>query len=117
MERVVGYAPDVSFRLAMTTHAVSYEPGRDKLEGFLARVDRAGYGSNELMLVSFHQMGGCCMGSDRDTSVVDEQNEVYGVKGFFVADASTFPSASGVNPTLTIVAIGRRAAQCIKGRV
>ncbi len=99
------------------TRWLSYEPGRDKFEGFLARVGRAGYGSNELTLVSFHQMGGCCMGSDRTTGVVDEQNEVYGVKGLFVADASTFPSASGVNPMLTIMAIAHRAAQCIKGRV
>ena len=102
---------------APQTRWVSYETGKDKFEEFLARIDRAGYGSNELTLVSFHQMGGCCMGSDRNTAVVDEQNEVYGVKGLFVADASTFPSASGVNPMLTIMAIAHRAAQCINGRV
>src|SRR2546422_7725507 len=35
----------------------------------------------------------------------------------YVADASTFPSASGVNPMLTIMGIAHRAAGIIAARV
>jgi choline dehydrogenase-like flavoprotein len=42
--------------------------------------------------------------------VVDADGAVHGVRGLFVADASVFPLASGVNPMLTIMALARRTA-------
>jgi len=53
------------------------------------------------------------MGASARTSVVDAEHRVWGIRGLYVADASTFPSASGVNPMLTVMAIAHRAAGVI----
>jgi choline dehydrogenase-like flavoprotein len=96
---------------------ISYRPGRAAArDEWLARIDAAGYGANQLLLVSFHQMATCRMGTDRRSSVVNPENAVWDVPGLWVADASVFPSASGANPMLTIMAIAHRAAACILGR-
>jgi choline dehydrogenase-like flavoprotein len=93
---------------------VGYRPGGTRArQEWLARVDAAGWGPNELLLVTFHQMASCRMGSSARSSVVDAENRVWGMQNLFVADASTFPSASGVNPMLTVMAIAHRAAGII----
>jgi len=94
--------------------SVTYRPGRPNArEDWMRRVDAAGWGPNELLLVTFHQMASCRMGSTAATSVVDAEHRVWGIRGLYVADASTFPSASGVNPMLTVMAIAHRAAGVI----
>jgi choline dehydrogenase-like flavoprotein len=96
---------------------INYRPrsaaGRD---AWLRRVDTAGWGPNEMLLVTFHQMASCRMGSSPRTSVVDAENRVWGIRNLYVADANTFPSASGVNPMLTVMAIAHRAAAVIATR-
>jgi choline dehydrogenase-like flavoprotein len=96
---------------------VRFQRGNEPLEAWLARVDRAGYGSNQTFYYSFHQMGTCRMGADPRTSVVDGAGEAHAVKRLFVADASLFPSASGVNPMVTIAALAHYVAQQIKARL
>jgi choline dehydrogenase-like flavoprotein len=59
-------------------------------------------------------MGTCRFGADRTTSVADPYGQVHGVRGLFVADASGFPTASGVNPMLSVMALAYRVAQRIK---
>ena len=94
--------------------AVTYRPGpKDARDDWLRRVDAAGCGPNELLLVTFHQMASCRMGASPRTSVVDAEHRVWGIRGLYVADASTFPSASGVNPMLTVMGIAHRAARLI----
>jgi choline dehydrogenase-like flavoprotein len=57
------------------------------------------------------------MGANPRTSVVDAEHRVWGVKGLYVADASIFPSASGVHPMLTVMGIAHRAAGAIASHV
>jgi choline dehydrogenase-like flavoprotein len=72
-------------------------------------------------LFSAHQMGTARMGAtaaDPSTGsgqagVIDPDGCVYGVDGLLVADASAFPSASGVNPMLTIMALAHRATSAL----
>jgi choline dehydrogenase-like flavoprotein len=97
---------------------ISYRPAEGgsttrARDEWLARVDAAGWGPNQLLLVTFHQMASCRMGASARTSVVDAENRVWGIRNLYVADASTFPSASGVNPMLTVMAIAHRAAGII----
>jgi len=65
-------------------------------------------------LWSAHQMGSCRMGSDVRSSVVKETGETWEVKGLYVADASTFPTSSGVNPMITTMSIAYSIAQGLK---
>ncbi len=93
---------------------VSYRPGpTDRRADWLARVNAAGWGPNQLLLVTFHQMASCRMGASAKTSVVDAEHRVWGIRGLYVADASVFPTASGVNPMLTVMTIAHRAAGII----
>ena len=94
--------------------AVSYRPGANGArQDWLKRVDAAGWGPNEILLVTFHQMASCRMGASARASVVDAEHRVWGIRSLYVADASTFPSASGVNPMLTVMAMAHRAAGVI----
>jgi choline dehydrogenase-like flavoprotein len=93
---------------------VSYKPGqRGGIDAFMSEVDRAGYGPGQMGYFSFHQMGSCRMGADPATSVVGPDHQAHVVKGLFVADGSAFPSASGVNPMITIMAMAHRASRYI----
>jgi choline dehydrogenase-like flavoprotein len=88
--------------------------GGARLERFLNEIERRGVVPNRLPLFTAHQMGTCRLGSDRKTSVADPYGQVHGVKGLFIADASGFPTASGVNPMLSVMALAHRVAQHIK---
>ncbi|MEO7000295.1 MAG: GMC family oxidoreductase N-terminal domain-containing protein [Ktedonobacterales bacterium] len=85
-----------------------------RLSGFIGEIDRRGVRPNTLPIFSAHQMGSCRLGSDAATSVADPYGQVHGVRGLFIADASGFPTASGVNPMLSTMALAYRVAQRIK---
>jgi choline oxidase len=64
----------------------------------------------------YHPAGTCRMGAvDDPVVVVDPQLRVRGVEHLRVADASIFPTMTTVNPNLTCMAIGERAAQLVQG--
>ena len=64
-------------------------------------------------LFSAHQMGTARMGATAADGAIDPDGRVYGVGGLLVTDASAFPSASGVNPMLTIMALAHRATSAL----
>nr|MBA3826442.1 GMC family oxidoreductase [Ktedonobacterales bacterium] len=84
---------------------------------FARDITDRGLEPNRTMLFSAHQMGSARMAADPRRGVVGADNQVFGVKGLFVADGSAFPTASGVNPMLTILALAHRAAGAIQANM
>ena len=60
-----------------------------------------------------HQHGTARMGDDRETSVTDRYCRTHEVDNLFIVDGSPFPTATGANPTLTIMANAWRVAEYI----
>ncbi len=58
-----------------------------------------------------HLMGGCPIGTDPQTSIVNEQFQMHKHKNIYIADSSSFPSAPGINPSLTIMALSEKATE------
>ena len=85
-----------------------------RLEHFLGEIAAHDIAPNRMPLFTAHQMGSCRLGSSPRTSVADPYGQVHGVPGLYVADASGFPTASGVNPMLSVMALAYRVAQRIK---
>ncbi|KAK0658213.1 Long-chain-alcohol oxidase FAO2 [Lasiodiplodia hormozganensis] len=89
------------------------ETGEEDVEGinnkrfqeWLKEIRRVNLPHPETLFMSAHQMGTCRMGTSPKTSVVDPEGKVWGTEGLYVADASVFPSASGVNPMVTVMGI------------
>ena len=76
-----------------------------KFQLWLSQLRKKGFPDPESTFGAAHQMGTCRMGPNERSSVVDPEGKVWGVEGLYVADASVFPSASGVNPMVTNMAI------------
>jgi choline dehydrogenase-like flavoprotein len=64
-----------------------------------------------MRLFSAHQMGTCRMGADPATSVASPTGELHDTPGVWIGDASAFPTASGTNPMITIMALAHRTAE------
>jgi cholesterol oxidase len=56
-----------------------------------------------------HFIGGCAIGTNADTGVIDPYQRVYGYDGLHVVDGSAISANLGVNPSLTITAQAERA--------
>jgi len=57
-----------------------------------------------------HLMGGCRMGDDASTSVVNQYGRSHDIPNLYIAGASTFVTSSGANPTNTVMALAARTA-------
>jgi hypothetical protein len=62
-----------------------------------------------------HMFGTCIMGSNAETSVVRTDFRHVTVDGLYLADSSVFPSNTGVNPQIPIMAIATLAARAAVG--
>jgi choline dehydrogenase-like flavoprotein len=87
----------------------------DDFERFVARVERIPLARGGWRMFAAHQMGTCRMGNDPQTSVAGPWGELHDTKGVWLGDASGFPTASGTNPMVTIMALAHRTAEAIAG--
>jgi glucose dehydrogenase len=65
----------------------------------------------------FHPAGGCRMGGDERSGVVDRNCKVFGVDNLWIAGASVFTTSGSGNPTLTIVALALRLGDHLLARL
>jgi cholesterol oxidase len=56
-----------------------------------------------------HFVGGCAIGADADSGVIDAYHRVYGYPSLHIVDGSAITANLGVNPSLTITAQAERA--------
>ncbi|MFL5881848.1 MAG: GMC family oxidoreductase N-terminal domain-containing protein [Actinomycetota bacterium] len=91
--------------------------GPDNHRAWAEATRRAGLGGGRAALFSYHQMGSCRIGADPASSAVGPDHQAHEVQGLYVADASLFPTASGVNPMLSVMALAHRAAGQITARL
>jgi choline dehydrogenase-like flavoprotein len=68
---------------------------------------------NGLLVGSAHPQGGNRMGDNKEVCVVDSDCKVFGFRNLYVCDASVFPTALGVNPQLTVMALATLTARKI----
>lgn len=82
-------------------------------------LDKANYGVRGMYsfrVNSFSPHGTCRMGLDRYTSVTNQDGEVHGVAGLFVADASLFPEPMPAAPHWMTQAMAKHVARRINQR-
>lgn len=97
-------------REAVTLHA---PPRRARGAGDLDAIAQAPVAANRVGLFSAHVNGTCRLGTDPRTSGCNPDGERHGVRGLYVADGSLLPTALGVNPQETIMALSTVVAERI----
>ncbi|MBS1916438.1 MAG: GMC family oxidoreductase [Bacteroidetes bacterium] len=101
--------------------SVDYDDNDEKsLKDFLNQtaemLDKAGcknieqYDSKQAPGLDIHEMGGCRMGNDPKTSLLNKWNQFHNCKNVFVTDGACMVSTSTQNPSLTYMAMTARAA-------
>ena len=108
--------------------AIGMPPARHRVEGageglrfaaFERRLAEFDFSPHRGTIASAHQMGTIRMGQDPRTHPADERGRVRAdsrgsiVPGLYVADTSTFPTALGVNPMVTVMAMARRVSRTV----
>jgi choline dehydrogenase-like flavoprotein len=99
---------------------VSYDDNDEKMvkdfvEQFTEMYTKAGFknirsrDSKQAPGLDIHEMGGCRMGSDPKTSMLNKWNQMHAVKNVFVSDGASMTSTSTQNPSLTYMALTARA--------
>ena len=106
-------------RRVFSSHAkgVGYDTSTGNRSRFMADADAAGYGAGQCILNSFHIMGSARMGGSPATSACDPTGQTWEVRGLYVLDGSSFPSASGVNPQISIQAIAHMGARGLAAKL
>jgi choline dehydrogenase-like flavoprotein len=87
----------------------------DDLDRFIERCRRLPLRAGGVTMFSAHQMGTCRMGADPQTSVANPWGELHDTPGVWIGDGSAFPTPSGTNPMVSIMALARRTAHAIAG--
>jgi long-chain-alcohol oxidase len=97
---------------------VGFEPGVDgDIDSFIGAADACGWGAGQAQLASFHIMGSARMGGSPGDSVCDPSGQVWDTPGLYVLDGSAFPTASGVNPMVTIEALAHMNARALAAKL
>jgi choline dehydrogenase-like flavoprotein len=88
-----------------------YLKDASEIDSLLAQ---AGYGPNQMAVASAHVMGGCPMGRNERTTVVDSRSlRHHGFDNLFVIDGSVYPTSLTVNPQISIYGLASWASDFV----
>ncbi len=87
---------------------------RQEHQEILTRLGTTDVGHADEFFGAGHIMGTTRMGTDPNTSVVDQNLQCHDHPNMFIIGASVFPTTGTANPTLTIAALSLRAAKYIQ---
>lgn len=87
------------------------------LKEWLGVIKQHGLHEHTTPLFSAHQMGTCRMAQDPNKGATNVNGELHSVNNLYVADTSLFPTASGVNPMWTVMALAQYVALNITERL
>lgn len=101
--------------------SVDYDDNDEKMiKDFLTQsadmLDKAGckniqpYDNHQAPGLDIHEMGGCRMGSDPKTSLLNKWNQLHHCKNVFVTDGACMASTGNQSPSLLYMALTARAA-------
>jgi choline dehydrogenase-like flavoprotein len=82
----------------------------------LAHIRRASVGANRVGLFSAHVNGTCRMGGDARSAATSPEGERFGARGVYVCDGALLPTAPGVNPQETIMALATLVSERLAAR-
>ena len=88
-----------------------------ELDAFVERLGRLGIRENGVALFSAHPMGSARAGLDPKTSAAKPTGESHEVRNLWIGDGSILPTAPGVNPMISIMAVALRTAGFIRERL
>jgi hypothetical protein len=77
-------------------------------DGDTGPLERLDAKAGELKLMAFHPLGTARAASRAQDGVLDEDLRTHAVRNLYVCDGSAVPTALGVNPQLTIMALATR---------
>ena len=93
------------------------KPPRIEQEADLNQVEKLRFGYDDLLLYSDHTSGGNPLGTSERQGVTDQYGRVFGTANVYAADSSVFPTAAGINPSWTIMALAHRSALNLAGNL
>lgn len=71
----------------------------------------------ELEVLTFHAMGTARLSDREERGATNPDGELWGSKGVFVADASLIPTPLGLNPQITVMALGTIVGRAVAERL
>jgi choline dehydrogenase-like flavoprotein len=93
------------------------DPPRIEREADVQAIDRLDLSYDRVLLYSDHTSGGLSCGADSVRGATDADGRLFKADNIYVADSSVFPSACGVNPSWTIMALSHRMASGLSAQL
>jgi choline dehydrogenase-like flavoprotein len=95
---------------AEEVHPGIHNAGTAKNMKELERLCNDSVPAEKFSIYASHPMGTCRMSAKRSEGVVSPSGESWDVKNLYIADASVFPTALGVNPQVTVMTVAAQIA-------
>jgi choline dehydrogenase-like flavoprotein len=94
-----------------------YRVGEGRFDDFLKYVESKGLAPSDFPLFCAHQMSSCRIAASPKIGATRPDGQLWELKNCFIVDGSALPTATGVNPMLSILTLAHYLSQGIKTRL